>query len=176
VLNLPKEVPLKRTAKQPLVAVVYGSPSDRDPMSEAGKILERFGVPYVEKVLSAHRMPGRVRRFAEGAERSGLKVIIAGAGLAAHLAGFVAAHTTLPVIGVPMAAGPLAGLDSLLSTVQMPGGVPVGCVALGKAGAKNAAVLAVEILALSDGDLRNALRRYRRELAAGAADASGSGK
>jgi phosphoribosylaminoimidazole carboxylase PurE protein len=135
-------------------------------MSAATDILDSFSVPYVEKVLSAHRTPAETQAFAEKAEENGIQVIIAGAGLAAHLAGVTASHTLLPVIGVPVAAGPFAGFDSLLSTVQMPGGIPVAAVAVGKAGAKNAALLSIEILALADKKLREALREYRRKLGA----------
>ena len=155
---------MKQKTQKPQVAVIYGSFSDRDVMSAATDILDSFAVPYVQQVLSAHRTPHETREFAEQAEAKGIKVIIAGAGLAAHLAGVVASHTVLPVIGVPLAAGVFAGFDALLATVQMPGGVPVAAVAVGKAGATNAALFAIEILALTDGRLRKALAEYRTQL------------
>ncbi|MBM3315790.1 5-(carboxyamino)imidazole ribonucleotide mutase [candidate division WOR-3 bacterium] len=150
---------------RPAVAVLMGSDSDQEVMSEATKVLGSFGVPSETHVISAHRSPERCRRFAAGAARRGVKVIIAGAGKAAHLAGVVASHTTLPVIGVPLDAG-LGGLDALLSTAQMPAGVPVACVAVGRAGAVNAALLAVEMLALGDAGLARRLAAYRRKMAA----------
>ncbi len=145
------------------VAVLMGSVKDEGKMKPASDILERFGVPCDVHVMSAHRTPDRVAEFARGATDAGYGVIIAGAGKAAHLAGVVAAHTTLPVIGVPIAAGGLGGMDSLLSTVQMPTGIPVATVAVDSAA--NAAVLAVEILALGDEALRKGLADYREELA-----------
>lgn len=143
------------------VAIVFGSESDSETMKYASEILDLFGVEYTMAVLSAHRNPEEVRQFAVSAERSGYKVIIAGAGMAAHLAGAIAAYTTLPVIGVPIAASTLGGLDALLSTVQMPSGVPVATMAIGKAGAKNAALFAIEILALLDKDLETKLKEFR---------------
>jgi len=147
----------------PLVAVIMGSESDWDTMRHAHETLDRFGVPHECRVMSAHRTPDLATEYAKGAEERGLKVIIAGAGGAAHLAGVVAAHTPLPVLGVPMMGWALNGLDALLATVQMPGGVPVGTLAIGKAGAKNAALFAVRILALGDASLREELRRYHEE-------------
>ncbi len=146
------------------VAVVMGSKSDYDVMKECARVLADFNVPHEVRVISAHRTPDRAHEFATGAEERGLQLIIAAAGKAAHLAGVLAALTTLPVIGVPMATSDLGGLDSLLSMVQMPGGIPVGTTAIGKAGAKNAALLAVAILALSDGRLRDELKAYRHRM------------
>ena len=164
--------------QKPIVAVVMGSDSDLPVMSETTKILDEFGVAHEVLIVSAHRTPDRCRTFARGAAGRGIKVIVAGAGKAAHLAGVIAAHTTLPVIGVPLDAG-MNGLDALLSTVQMPGGVPVACMAVGKAGAKNAGLLAVEILALNDTGLARSLAAYRgrmaREVAAKAKAAARSG-
>lgn len=152
------------------VAVLMGSDSDLPVMREAVEMLGRFGVPCEVRVLSAHRSPEAVAEFARAAEERGFACIIAGAGGAAHLAGAVAAHTILPVIGVPLVTGELGGLDALLATVQMPAGVPVAAVAIGKAGARNAALLAVEILAVTDRALRDRLRDFRREQAQGVAD------
>ncbi len=147
----------------PLVGILMGSESDWDTMRATADTLAEFGVPREAKVLSAHRTPAETTEYASTAEDRGLRVVIAAAGGAAHLAGVVAAHTTLPVIGVPMRAWALDGLDSLLSTVQMPRGIPVATVAIGKAGAVNAALLAVEILALSDPALRQKLRDFRAD-------------
>ena len=141
-----------------------GSDSDADVMLESVRALEEFGVPFECQVLSAHRSPGRAHRYARGARRRGLRVIIAGAGGAAHLAGAMAAGTTLPVLAVPLAATPLAGLDALLASVQMPGGIPVGTLAVGKMGARNAGLLAVQILALEDRALARALERFRSDM------------
>ena len=152
---------------QPIVSIVMGSDSDVPTMQEAATILAQFGVTREVRVLSAHRSPAAVRRYALGARRRGLRVIIAGAGGAAHLAGVIAAHTTLPVIGVPVESAALKGLDALLSTVQMPPGVPVATVAIGPSGAKNAGVLAVQILATADAGLRAKLEAYKRTLNAG---------
>ncbi len=143
------------------MGVVMGSRSDWETMKYADEVLSRFGVPHECRVLSAHRSPNLTSAWAGGAERRGLAVIIAAAGGAAHLAGVLAAHTLVPVLGVPMESPSLKGLDSLLSTVQMPGGIPVGTLAIGKAGATNAALLAVAILARTDGSLRAKLRRFR---------------
>ncbi len=145
------------------VAVLMGSDSDLPVMREAVDMLRRFEVPCEAQVLSAHRSPDATVEFARSAREQGFACIIAGAGGAAHLAGVVAAHTTLPVIGVPLVAGELGGLDALLATVQMPAGIPVATVAIGKAGARNAALLAVEILALSDEALRARLDDYRKQ-------------
>jgi 5-(carboxyamino)imidazole ribonucleotide mutase len=149
----------------PLVAVVMGSSSDWETMKHAVDILERFNVPHERHIVSAHRTPVWMAEFASKAEAAGLEVIIAGAGGAAHLPGMVAAHTTLPVLGVPVQSAALQGLDSLLSIVQMPGGVPVGTLAIGKPGATNAGLLAVSILANSRPELRAMLRAFREEQA-----------
>jgi 5-(carboxyamino)imidazole ribonucleotide mutase len=148
---------------QPLVAVIMGSTSDWDTMSHAAAMLERFGVPYEKHVVSAHRTPEWMAEFAASAAGRGLQVIIAGAGGAAHLPGMTAAHTSLPVLGVPVQSAALNGLDSLLSIVQMPGGVPVATLAIGKAGATNAGLLAVAILALSRPELGAKLDAFRAE-------------
>ncbi len=152
--------------RAPLVGILMGSDSDLPTMQEAGKLLKEFGVPHELRICSAHRTPDRLTRYAGEAEGRGIRVLIAGAGGAAHLAGVLAAHLTLPVIGVPMDSGPLSGLDALLSTVQMPGGVPVASVAIGRAGARNAALLAIQILALSDARLKRKLADYRARMAA----------
>jgi phosphoribosylaminoimidazole carboxylase PurE protein len=157
---------MPRDTRPPLVGILMGSDSDLPVMQEAVAVLQAFGVPLEVHVASAHRTPDRVLRYARGAERRGLKVLIAGAGGAAHLAGVLAAHVTLPVIGVPMEGGSLGGLDALLSTVQMPGGIPVATVAIGKAGARNAGLLAVEILAVAVPELKRKLIAYRARLAA----------
>jgi 5-(carboxyamino)imidazole ribonucleotide mutase len=156
---------------QPLVAVIMGSTSDWETMSHAVETLERFDVAYEKHVVSAHRTPVWMAEFAEGAEARGIEVIIAGAGGAAHLPGMTAAHTCLPVLGVPVPTASLNGLDSLLSIVQMPGGVPVGTLAIGKAGAINAGLLAVAILATSRPDLRDKLRAFRAEQTANVREA-----
>lgn len=148
----------------PEVAVVMGSASDWETMRHACEILDRFGVPYVKQVVSAHRTPDLMADFAHGARGRGLKVIIAGAGGAAHLPGMIAAQTTLPVIGVPVRSHALSGWDSLLSIVQMPGGVPVATTAVGNSGATNAGLLAVEILSINDSTLADALDDYREQL------------
>jgi phosphoribosylaminoimidazole carboxylase PurE protein len=148
----------------PLVAVVMGSKTDYEVMKESAKILAEFDVPHEVRVISAHRTPDRAHEFATGAEARGVRVIIAAAGKAAHLAGVLAALTTLPVLGVPMTTSDLGGLDSLLSMVQMPAGIPVGTTAIGKAGAKNAALLAVAVLALSDRSLQDKLKAYRKQM------------
>ncbi len=152
--------------EQVKIAVVMGSESDLPVAEAAVEALEQFAVPVEMWVLSAHRSPEAVAQFAREAEGHGLRVIIALAGGAAHLAGVLAAHTTLPVIGVPIPTDRMGGMDSLLSTVQMPAGVPVACMGLGKSGARNAALMAVQILATSDDALREALVRQRDELAA----------
>ena len=151
--------------KKPLVGIVMGSASDRLIMEEAGGILERFGIPYEMTVASAHRSPERTKEYARSAHERGLQVIIAGAGGAAHLAGSIAAETVLPVIGVPIDSSPLIGIDALLATVQMPGGVPVATMAVGKAGARNAGLLAVQILALYHLELHEKLLEYKEEMA-----------
>jgi 5-(carboxyamino)imidazole ribonucleotide mutase len=149
-----------------LVAVLMGSKSDWDTMRHAADVLQQFEVAHECRVMSAHRTPSLVADYVGQAESRGVEVLIAAAGGAAHLAGVVAAHTLLPVLGVPIESQSLRGLDSLLSTVQMPGGIPVGTLAIGKPGATNAALLAVAILANSRPDLREKLRRYRAEQAA----------
>lgn len=147
----------------PLVAVIMGSTTDWDTMRHAAEILSRFGVPHENRVISAHRTPELLAEFAREAEARGLEAIIAGAGGAAHLPGMVAAHTLVPVLGVPVESKALKGLDSLLSIVQMPGGVPVATLAIGPPGATNAGLLAVAILANSRPPLREALRAFRAE-------------
>ncbi|MGH9730033.1 MAG: 5-(carboxyamino)imidazole ribonucleotide mutase [Candidatus Acidiferrales bacterium] len=149
-----------------------GSDSDYPVMAEAGRMLRKFGIEFEVEVVSAHRSPARAAEYAETAAERGLKVIIVGAGGAAHLAGVVAALTTLPVIGVPMAATSLNGMDSLLATVQMPGGVPVGTMAIGKPGATNAGIFAAQILGASDAKIARALAAYKKELAAAVAEKS----
>ena len=148
---------------KPLVAVIMGSKSDWEVMRAASETFNEFGVPHESRVLSAHRTPELAAEFASSAEARGLEVIIAGAGGAAHLAGVTAAYTTLPVLGVPMESASLKGMDSLLSTVQMPAGVPVGTLAIGKPGARNAALFAIAILANSRPGLREKLHRFRAE-------------
>ena len=156
----------------PLVAVIMGSTSDWETMSHAVAALDELGVPCEKHVVSAHRTPVWMAEFAQTAEGRGLKVIIAGAGGAAHLPGMVAAHTVLPVLGVPVQSHALNGLDSLLSIVQMPGGVPVGTLAIGKAGARNAGLLAAAILATADPALRQRLHAFRAAQTAAVRDAS----
>ncbi len=147
------------------VAVIMGSLSDWETMKQAAHILEEFGIDFDKKVVSAHRTPEIMMNFAKNAEQQGYKVIIAGAGGAAHLPGMVAAMTLLPVIGVPIQSRALSGLDSLYSIVQMPGGVPVASMAIGTSGAKNAALYAIQILALADKNLAEKLKKYRKEAA-----------
>jgi len=146
-----------------LVAIVMGSDSDWDTMKHAHEMLLEFDVPHLCQVVSAHRTPKLLNEFAETAESNGLEVIIAGAGGAAHLPGMLAAQTPVPVLGVPVESKALKGMDSLLSIVQMPGGVPVGTMAIGKAGAKNAALLAIAILSNTRPDLRKKLNKFRQE-------------
>src|SRR5216117_296245 len=150
---------------KPLVGIIMGSKSDWEAMRAADEMLTKFGVPHESRVMSAHRTPGIVAEYAAGAIGRGMEIIIAGAGGAAHLAGVVAAHTVIPVIGVPMQSAALNGLDSLLSTVQMPKGIPVATVAIGASGAANAGLLAVEILATSRPALRVKLKAFREEMA-----------
>ncbi len=147
---------------KPIVAIVMGSDSDWETMQHAHEMLLSFDVPHLCQVVSAHRTPQRLNTFAENAEADGLEVIIAGAGGAAHLPGMLAAQTPVPVLGVPVESKALKGMDSLLSIVQMPGGVPVGTLAIGKAGAKNAALLAIAILSNSRPDLRKKLNKFRQ--------------
>ena len=149
--------------EKPLVAVIMGSKSDWETMRHADEILTRFDVPHECRIVSAHRTPGLMAEFAAAAESRGVEVIIAGAGGAAHLPGMVAAQTLIPVLGVPVESHALKGMDSLLSIAQMPGGIPVGTLAIGKAGAINAALLAVAILANTRPELREKLRKFREE-------------
>jgi 5-(carboxyamino)imidazole ribonucleotide mutase len=150
-------------SSQPLVAVIMGSKSDWDTMRHADEVLTRFGVPHECRIVSAHRTPAWLAEFAAGAEARGIEVLIAGAGGAAHLPGMAAAQTTLPVLGVPVESRVLKGIDSLLSIVQMPAGIPVGTLAIGQAGATNAALLAIAILATHHPELREKLHQFRAE-------------
>lgn len=150
-----------RVEQKPLVGVIMGSKSDWETMKITAQMLEDFEIPYEKLIVSAHRTPDRLYQYAETAEDKGIKVIIAGAGGAAHLPGMVAAKTVVPVLGVPIQTSSLNGLDSLLSIVQMPGGIPVGTVAIGKAGAKNAGLLAIALLAMNDEDLKEKLKQFR---------------
>ena len=152
---------MKSNATKPLVAVVMGSKSDWDTMRHAVEMLEKFAIPVETRVVSAHRTPELMAQFAREAAGRGLQVIIAGAGGAAHLPGMIAAHTWVPVLGVPVESRVLRGIDSLLSIVQMPGGVPVGTLAIGSAGAKNAGLLAIAILALKNDAIRASLEEFR---------------
>ena len=157
---------------KPLVSIVMGSDSDLEIMREAGKALEEFGIPYEMDVTSAHRSPDRTADYARQAAGRGIRVIIAGAGGAAHLAGVIAAHTTLPVIGVPIPSTPLQGMDSLLATVQMPAGIPVATVAIGKPGATNAGILVAQILGLADAAIAKKLEAHKEKLARGVEEKS----
>jgi phosphoribosylaminoimidazole carboxylase PurE protein len=152
-------------SEKPVVGFLVGSRSDLKFVEKGLRLLDDFGISYDLQVISAHRTPDRAAQYARDAQSAGLKVIIAAAGAAAHLAGAIASHTTLPVIGVPVPSSDLNGLDSLLSTVQMPSGIPVATMAIGEAGAANAAILAVQILALSDPILADRLRHHRKQLA-----------
>lgn len=154
-------------AGDPKVMIVMGSDSDLPVMSEASQVLKEYHVAFGVKIISAHRSPDDVARFAKNARRDGVRVIIAGAGGAAHLAGVIASFTTIPVIGVPMDTKELKGVDSLFSTVQMPSGVPVATVAIGKTGARNAAVLALQMLGLTDKRIAKKLEELKKKLAAG---------
>ena len=171
MLSLPILMGLKKNlamnaAKTPIeVAIVMGSTSDFPTMRAAAEVLRDFGIAYEAKVVSAHRTPERLELFAKEAEERGVKVIIAGAGGAAHLPGMIAAFTTLPVVGVPVQSKALSGMDSLLSIVQMPGGVPVGTMAIGTAGAKNAGLFAARILGAFDIQIAEQMKKYREELA-----------
>lgn len=158
--------------KNVLVSIVMGSDSDLEIMREAGKVLDDFGIAYELDVTSAHRSPDRTAEFARGAAARGIRVIIAGAGGAAHLAGVIAAHTTLPVIGVPIPSTSLQGMDSLLATVQMPAGIPVATVAIGKPGATNAGILAAQMIALADASVAKKLEGHKEKLARGVAEKS----
>src|SRR5437899_2724248 len=148
-----------------LVSIFVGSDSDLEVMREAGKVLDEFGIDYEIDVTSAHRSPDRTADYARKAAGRGIRVIIAGAGGAAHLAGVIAAHTTLPIIGVPIPSTSLQGMDSLLATVQMPAGIPVATVAIGKPGATNAGILAAQVLALSNASLAKKLSGHKEKLA-----------
>jgi 5-(carboxyamino)imidazole ribonucleotide mutase len=156
---------MNTSSANPLVGIIMGSKSDWETMRHTVEMLEQLQVPCEARVMSAHRTPDVVLEYAAGAEGRGLKVLIAGAGGAAHLAGVTAAKTTLPVLGVPIKSSTLNGIDSLLSIVQMPAGIPVGTLAIGEAGAKNAALLAVAILALGDAGIRQRLQAFREEQA-----------
>jgi len=156
---------LSTEKNRPKVCIVMGSDSDFTVMKAAADALKKFEIPFEISVASAHRTPARAAAFASGAKERGVAVIIAGAGHAAHLAGAMAAHTTLPIIGVPIDSSALSGFDALLSTVQMPPGIPVATVAVGKPGATNAGILAAQILALSDPDLAAKLDAYKQEMA-----------
>jgi len=158
--------------RKPVVSIIMGSDSDLDIMNEAAKALELFDIPYEIDVCSAHRSPARTSEFSRQAAARGILVIIAGAGGAAHLAGVIAAETILPVIAVPIAATSLGGLDALLAMVQMPAGIPVATVAIGKAGATNAGILAAQILATSDSELATKLFTYKEQLARGVEEKS----
>ncbi|MGA2696912.1 MAG: 5-(carboxyamino)imidazole ribonucleotide mutase [Terriglobales bacterium] len=157
---------------KPQVSIVMGSDSDLEIMREAGKALEDFGIGYEIDVTSAHRSPDRTAEYARNAASRGIRVIIAGAGGAAHLAGVIAAHTTLPVIGVPIPATSLNGMDSLLATVQMPAGIPVATVAIGKPGATNAGILAAQMIGLADADVAKKLTQHKEKLAKGVEEKS----
>ena len=150
-----------------LVSIIMGSDPDLDVMKETAKFLEEFDIPFEMTISSAHRSPSRTIEYASNASRRGVEIIIAGAGKAAHLAGVIAAHTTLPVIGVPIDSGPLSGVDALYSIVQMPPGVPVATMAIGSGGARNAGILAVQILALKYPSLRAKLEAYKSKLSEG---------
>ncbi len=156
---------LQVKSDKPKVLIVMGSDSDLPVMQEAAKLLNEFSISFEMTVASAHRTPARAMRLASGAEKRGFAVIIAGAGMAAHLAGVLAAHTILPVIGVPMDASSLKGMDALLSTVQMPPGVPVATVSIGRAGAKNAAILASQIIARSNSGVADSLHAFKKKMA-----------
>ncbi len=153
--------------QKPLVGILMGSDNDFEVMAEAGRALKQFGVPFEMTVASAHRSPERTARYVREARQRGVRVLIAGAGAAAHLAGVVAAETILPVIAVPIDASSLQGLDALLAMVQMPAGIPVATMAIGKAGARNAGIFAVQILAGGDAELARRLEAFKQEMAAG---------
>jgi len=158
------------TTAVPLVGILMGSDSDLPVMSAAIETLERFGVSMEVEVVSAHRSPARAAEYAQTAQERGVGVIICGAGAAAHLAGVIAAETTIPVIGIPIDSSPLKGFDSLLATVQMPPGIPVATMAVGKAGATNAALFAVQILSVADLDLAQKMVDHKRQLASGVSE------
>jgi 5-(carboxyamino)imidazole ribonucleotide mutase len=169
---LSKVFAIMNLMSEPIVSIVMGSDSDLEIMREAAKALDDFGIPYEMDVTSAHRSPDRTAQYAKDAAPRGIRVIIAGAGGAAHLAGVIAAHTTLPVIGVPIPSTSLNGLDSLLATVQMPAGIPVATVAIGKPGATNAGILAAQILGLSDPQVALKLDDHKKKLASGVEEKS----
>lgn len=154
-------------AEKPLVGILMGSDNDYDVMVEAGKILKQFDIPFEMTVSSAHRTPERTAKYVGTARERGIRVLIAGAGAAAHLAGVVAAETTLPVIGVPIDSSCLEGLDALLATVQMPAGIPVATMAIGKAGARNAGIYATQIIGSADSAIADKLAHFKEEMAAG---------
>ena len=156
---------VKRLGQAPAVGIVMGSDSDLPVMEEAAAMLKKFGIPFEMTVASAHRSPQRAMQFAATARARGMQVIIAGAGHAAHLAGVLAAHTSLPVIGVPIDSSSLQGLDALLSTVQMPPGIPVATMALGKSGARNAGIFAAQMLALSNAELAGRIDQFKQDMA-----------
>ncbi|PLX90974.1 MAG: 5-(carboxyamino)imidazole ribonucleotide mutase [Desulfuromonas sp.] len=158
--------------QQPVIGILMGSDSDYEVMVEAAKVLNSFDVPFEMIVSSAHRSPQRTADYASTAAKRGIQALIIGAGAAAHLAGVVASETTLPIIGVPIDSSALQGMDALLATVQMPGGIPVATMAIGKAGAKNAGIFAVQMLALSDEGLAQKLVASRQQMAQGVADKS----
>jgi len=155
------------SSETPLVSIVMGSDSDLDRMAESAKILDQFEVPYEITISSAHRSPETTVKYAKTAKARGIQIIISGAGRAAHLAGVIAAHTTLPVIGVPIDGGPLSGIDALYSTVQMPPGIPVATMAIGSGGARNAAIFALQILGLRFPEIQSKLDVYKIELSEG---------
>ncbi|MFC1572408.1 5-(carboxyamino)imidazole ribonucleotide mutase [Candidatus Eisenbacteria bacterium] len=157
----------RKSAEKPLVGLIYASTTDEPVMKACGEVLARFGIPFETSMFSAHRQPSLTARYAKSARRRGLKVLIAGAGMAAHLPGVLASMTSLPVIGVPLSGSSFGGADALLAMVQMPAGVPVATLAAGKAGAKNAAVLAAQILALSDDGVARKMDRLKRRMEAG---------
>ena len=155
---------MKGSIAKPIIGILMGSLSDMDVMKECVKVLKKIGVPYEIEICSAHRSPEKTTSYSKSARSRGLKVIIVGAGAAAHLGGIVAAHTTLPVVAVPIDSSPLNGIDSLFATVQMPSGIPVACMAIGKSGAKNAAYYAVEILATSDKEMERRLEKHKKDM------------
>ena len=160
-----------KNSSLPMVGILMGSTSDKDVMKGAASVLKEMDIPFEVKVISAHRTPDLAKEYAVSAADRGINVIIAGAGWAAHLAGVLASHTTLPVIGVPIDSSPLQGMDALLATVQMPPGIPVATVSVGAGGARNAAVLAAEIIALKDESVADKIKKFRRSITSKAANA-----
>ena len=160
-----------KNSSLPMVGILMGSTSDKDVMKGAASVLKEMDIPFEVKVISAHRTPDLAKEYAVSAADRGINVIIAGAGWAAHLAGVLASHTTLPVIGVPIDSSPLQGMDALLATVQMPPGIPVATVSVGAGGARNAAVLAAEIIALKDELVADKIKKFRRSITSKAANA-----